>query len=386
MANLDVAMILRLVDKATGPLKQVQGRLKGLGRTMGGLDRGELVAAAERRNAAYRGEAVAAGALAYSLYRSIRPAIEFESAMADVAKVVDFDDDEGIGKLSKDVLQLSKEIPIAADGLAAIVAAAGQANVVDAMLPDAEKRAELIAFTSDAARMSVAFDIAAGEAGAAMSGLRNIFGLTQPEVVSLGDAVNHLSNNMAAAAPEILNVLDRSGGMAKAAGLTAEQNAALAATFLALKTAPEEAGTSIKTMLTRLNAAEVMPKAFQQGLRAIGIEVPAFAKAIREDAQGALLDLLEAIEQADDQTAVRLRTVDGVRVALCAFETDPEPGDLYLDDADHYAIAAKYAMDWRGRYVDTCYPLDWAAMESQKKRDAVLDFPHDLVSSAGEEA
>jgi hypothetical protein len=32
--------------------------------------------------------------------------------------------------------------------------------------------------------------------------------------------------------------------------------------------------------------------------------------------------------------AIRLRTVDGVRVALCAVESDPKPGDVYLDDSD----------------------------------------------------
>lgn len=39
--------------------------------------------------------------------------------------------------------------------------------------------------------------------------------------------------------------------------------------------------------------------------------------------------------------AIRIRTVDGVRVALCAAETDAAAGDIYLDDSDHYALAAK---------------------------------------------
>lgn len=72
--------------------------------------------------------------------------------------------------------------------------------------------------------------------------------------------------------------------------------------------------------------------------------------------------------------AIRLRTVelDGqkIRVALCAAETDPEPGDVYLDDGDHYAIAAKYAQDRQGELITTVYPEEWAAMASQKKRDA----------------
>jgi hypothetical protein len=76
--------------------------------------------------------------------------------------------------------------------------------------------------------------------------------------------------------------------------------------------------------------------------------------------------------------AIRLRTVqtaDGkVRVALCAVETDPLPGDLYLDDGDHYALAAKFRRDWRGETVDTVYEVEWAAMDTQKLRDAAEEM------------
>ena len=68
--------------------------------------------------------------------------------------------------------------------------------------------------------------------------------------------------------------------------------------------------------------------------------------------------------------AIRLRTVDGVRVALCAVETDPVPGDIYLNDADHYALAAKFSLDWTGQTAGWAYPTEWAAMDGQKLRDA----------------
>jgi hypothetical protein len=67
--------------------------------------------------------------------------------------------------------------------------------------------------------------------------------------------------------------------------------------------------------------------------------------------------------------AIRLRTVEGVRVALCAAETDEALGDVYLDDGDHYALAAKFSRDWRG-HPAVEYPIEWAAMDTQKKRDA----------------
>jgi len=44
--------------------------------------------------------------------------------------------------------------------------------------------------------------------------------------------------------------------------------------------------------------------------------------------------------------AIRLRRVDGYLVALCAAATQAEPGDVYLDDNEHYALACKFDRDW----------------------------------------
>ena len=52
--------------------------------------------------------------------------------------------------------------------------------------------------------------------------------------------------------------------------------------------------------------------------------------------------------------AIRLRIVevvsdigiDHIRVALCAAKTEPENGDIYLDDGWHYAISQKYWRDY----------------------------------------
>lgn len=44
--------------------------------------------------------------------------------------------------------------------------------------------------------------------------------------------------------------------------------------------------------------------------------------------------------------AIRIRKVNGVTIALCAAETNPKPGDLYLDDTIHHALATKFGLDW----------------------------------------
>lgn len=68
--------------------------------------------------------------------------------------------------------------------------------------------------------------------------------------------------------------------------------------------------------------------------------------------------------------AIRLRTVNGVMIALCAVESDPMPDDLYLDDAHHYALAAKFMEDWKGETSEGGDPVWVALMETQKVRDA----------------
>ena len=69
--------------------------------------------------------------------------------------------------------------------------------------------------------------------------------------------------------------------------------------------------------------------------------------------------------------AIRIRTVDGVRVALCAVESDAKTDDIYLDDGVDHALRAKFEHDRKLEgYHYIAMPLEWAAMASQKVRDA----------------
>lgn len=80
--------------------------------------------------------------------------------------------------------------------------------------------------------------------------------------------------------------------------------------------------------------------------------------------------------------SIRIRTVNGVRVALCAVESDAVEGDVYLDDGDHYALAAKFRRDWQGQTNDFPYPAEWAAMDTQKVRDAREELDKSLLSQS----
>ncbi len=80
--------------------------------------------------------------------------------------------------------------------------------------------------------------------------------------------------------------------------------------------------------------------------------------------------------------AIRIRHSSGITIALCAAETDPSPGDTYLDDNQHYALAAKFAQD---HGTGTIYEREWAEMEKHKRRDAVEDLNRWLNDNATRE-
>jgi len=44
--------------------------------------------------------------------------------------------------------------------------------------------------------------------------------------------------------------------------------------------------------------------------------------------------------------SIRLRVIDGKMGALCAAESSPEEGDIYLDDNAHHALTEKFESDF----------------------------------------
>lgn len=217
-----------------------------------------------------------------------QPAIAFESAMADVKKVVDFKSSAGFKNLSKDILELTRTLPMTAEELAAITASGGQLGVAEQ---------DLKTFTETVAKMSVAFDMSAADSGDAMAKLANVYKIPISQIGNLGDAINELSNSSPAKAADIVNTLGRIGGVAKEFGLTESAAAALSNSFISLGKNPEVAGTAINGMLTKLMTADKGGKKFQAALKDVGISAKQLKANIAKDGQGALTDFLKRLEK-----------------------------------------------------------------------------------------
>ncbi len=234
------------------------------------------------------GQIVGTIGMAYAAALPVKKAIEFESVMADVRKVVDMTDAE-FKAMSKSILDMSATMPMAASGIGAIMSAAGQSGIA---------KSELLDFAKAAVQMGVAFDLTGDQAGQMMANWRAGMNLSQAETVALADAVNHLSNNMNATAPAIGEVVQRQGAVARAAGLSAVQTAALSAALLSSGAAPEIAATALKNLTNALTKGGSATKSQIAVFKQLGFDSTAVAASMQKDAAGTIKNVFEALAKA----------------------------------------------------------------------------------------
>ncbi len=220
----------------------------------------------------------------------IQAAMQFESTMADVKKVVDFDTPEQFQQMSRDILELSKNIPMTADGIGQIVAAGGQAGIA---------KNELTSFAESAAKMGVAFDITADQAGDMMAKWRTAFKMGQSDVIELADKVNYLGNTTAASAPLISDVITRVGPLGEVGGVASGEIAALGASLVGSGIEADVAATGIKNLILAMVSGTSATKTQQAAFASLGIDTVELAQRMQTDARGAIMDLLKSIRSLD---------------------------------------------------------------------------------------
>jgi len=283
-----------------------------------------------------------AGAIAAPLIEATHEAIKFESVMADVKKVVDFDTPEQFKEMSGDILKMSTELPMAAENIAKIVAAGGQSGIA---------REDLLPFAESATKMGIAFDITADQAGDMMAKWRTAFKMDQEEVVALADKVNYLGNTTAASAPLISEVVTRIGPLGEVGGVASGEIAALGASIVGTGTSSEIAATGIKNLVLGMSAGEGATKAQAAAFASLGMNAEDVAKRMQVDAKGAIIDVMKAIQALDaDKQAATLQDLFG-KESIGAIA--PLLGNLenLQENFDKVADATKYAGSMEQEYA-----------------------------------
>lgn len=243
------------------------------------------------------GTAMKTVVLAAPLVGATKAAMDFESEMAEVRKVVDFDTPQQFKEMGQDILDLSTKMPMAASGIAKIVAAGGQAGIA---------RQDLMQFAQDAVKMGVAFDITADQAGDMMAKWRSAFNLNQDGVVALADKINYLGNTTAASAPLIADVVTRIGPLGEIGGVASGEIAALGASMVATGVQSDVAATGIKNLILGMTAGEGATKSQAAAFQQLGFDAADMAKRMQTDAKGAIMDVFRALQALpkDQQASV----------------------------------------------------------------------------------
>nr|WP_256483867.1 phage tail tape measure protein [Aliihoeflea sp. 40Bstr573] len=219
--------------------------------------------------------------------RAIRASIAFEEAFADVAKVVDLDP-AGLEALEKAILDISARTPMAAEEIAALMAAAAQSGVASE---------NLAGFTEQVVKMGVAWDVAGGTAGEALAKIQTATGMSQEELFAFGDAINHVSNNMAATAPDLVDYSRRTLALGKVAGFTEEETLALGAAMIASGAQSDVAATSFNAVSRALTRGASATKRQSAAMAKLGLDAEDVAKRMQMDALGTVTDVLARIRE-----------------------------------------------------------------------------------------
>jgi TP901 family phage tail tape measure protein len=283
MAKLESSLILSLIDRVSAPARQVSATVA------------RLNSAASSNRAAIagmQGQMLGAAGAGYALYRSlagpITAAVEFESAMADIAKVTDFTAG-GLTAYGKELRVLAtSEIPMAVTELAALSENAAAAGIA---------QEDLLGFTKLTAKAALAWGIGGAEAGDDLARIKTALGLTISQTELYADAINHLADNTASSAPSLIAFSKEVAVQGEFFGFTKEQTLAFGSAMISSGADANVAATSFRNMGRALTKGTSASTRQMNAFKKLGMSATKVAAAMQKDAVGTTMEVIEAIGQ-----------------------------------------------------------------------------------------
>lgn len=148
--------------------------------------------------------------------------------------------------------------------------------------------------------------MSAGQAGESLAKLKAQLGLTVAETGDMADAINHLSNNMASKAPEIVDYMLRVGKFAEMGGFHRDQIAAIGSAMISAGAEADKAGTAMMNVVRKMTIGGFAKKAQADAAKVLGLDLPTIAKQMQKDAPKALKTVLKAITKQPKYNQVAL--------------------------------------------------------------------------------
>jgi len=220
---------------------------------------------------------------------SVKTASSFEDAFADFRKVTEATAEE-FAAIDSELKNLTKRIPATYEEIAMAAAAASRLGVAKEYVVD---------FAEAAVMMGTATNMGTEDAAESMARFSNIVGTSLGDVHNLGSAIVDLGNNFAASESEIMTMGLRLAAAGKSAGMSEGDILGLASAMTSLGLRAEMGGTAMSQVLNRIGSdlAHNGDEAEAWAKRA-DMSVDEFRAAFEDDALGALISLMEGLDEA----------------------------------------------------------------------------------------
>ena len=155
---------------------------------------------------------------------------------------------------------------------------------------------DVLGFVRAADQINVALDDLGEGATLTLSKLTGIFGDekrlgTEKSLLAVGSVINELSQNCSASAPYLAEFTSRMGGVASQANMTIQQVMGFAAVLDSNNQKVEASATALSQVITRLYQDPA------KYAKPAGLEVEKFTQLLKEDANAALIMLLESLNK-----------------------------------------------------------------------------------------
>lgn len=282
MSVLSSILKLSIMDGITPKVGAISGAING-------LTRQSRQVMAPINSTMMRVTGLAAGYIGVreGLRGTVGASIGFESAFADVRKVVDGTDNQ-LNTLRRDIIKLSKEMPVSAEGFAQIYAAAGQSNI---------PIREMSKFSKMVAEVSTAWEVPVAETGQALAEIKNQLRMNVEDIGLYADAINHLGNNTAARAPDLVDYSKRVAATGELYGFAAAETLAFGGAMIASGAQSEVAATSFRNMGRALTIGERATKKHTVAYGKLGLDSVKVAKSMQKNAVKTTLDVIDRIQK-----------------------------------------------------------------------------------------
>lgn len=232
---------------------------------------------------------------------AVKSYASMEDAMKGVAKQVNgLRDDNGnrtarFYEMQDAIKAASEQLPMenGAVDFAALVEGGARMNVANPNDSWADQKRDLLAFAATAAKASTAFELPADELSESLGKIAQLYKVPTRNIEQLGDALNYLDDNAMSKGGDIIDVLQRMGGVADR--LDYRKAAALGSTFLSLGTAPEVAASAANAMVRELSIATMQSKSFFAGMDLLKLNPAQIEKEMTQDAMGTIQRVLEKV-------------------------------------------------------------------------------------------